>query len=256
MKILVIEDEKLASDRLIKMIKEVEPSAEILDTLVSIRSSVEWLKTHDAPDVIMMDIHLADGPSFEIFAAVQVTSPVIFTTAYDEHALDAFKVNSIDYLLKPIKKEEIERAFEKLRKLSGMHLKQLETFMKQFSGQTKSTSKDYQKRIVIRYGDTIKMVEVSEVAYFYTEDKINYLCTAANIRYPIDYNLDELETMLDPEQFFRINRQFIINITSIDKMLAWSKSRVKVVLKPPTTEDTIVSTERSPNFKDWLTGSK
>jgi two-component system response regulator LytT len=256
MKILVIEDEKLASDRLIKMIKEVEPSAEILDTLVSIRSSVEWLKTHDAPDVVMMDIHLADGPSFEIFAAVQVTSPVIFTTAYDEHALDAFKVNSIDYLLKPIKKEEIERAFEKLRKLSGMHLKQLETFMKQFSGQTKSTSKDYQKRIVIRYGDTIKMVEVSEVAYFYTEDKINYLCTAANIRYPIDYNLDELETMLDPEQFFRINRQFIINITSIDKMLAWSKSRVKVVLKPPTTEDTIVSTERSPNFKDWLTGSK
>jgi DNA-binding LytR/AlgR family response regulator len=256
MKILVIEDEKLASDRLIKMIKEVEPSAEILDTLVSIRSSVEWLKAHDAPDVIMMDIHLADGPSFEIFAAVQVTSPVIFTTAYDEHALDAFKVNSIDYLLKPIKKEEIERAFEKLRKLSGMHLKQLETFMKQFSGQTKSTSKDYQKRIVIRYGDTIKMVEVADVAYFYTEDKINYLCTAANIRYPIDYNLDELETMLDPEQFFRINRQFIININSIDKMLAWSKSRVKVVLKPPTTEDTIVSTERSPNFKDWLTGSK
>ncbi len=256
MKILVIEDEKLASDRLIKMIKEVEPSAEILDTLVSIRSSVEWLKTHSAPDVIMMDIHLADGPSFEIFTAVQVTSPVIFTTAYDEHALDAFKVNSIDYLLKPIKKEEIERAFDKLRKLSGMHLKQLETFMKQFSGQTKSTPKDYQKRIVIRYGDTIKMVEVAEVAYFYTEDKINYLCTAANLRYPIDYNLDELETMLDPDQFFRINRQFIINISSIDKMLAWSKSRVKVVLKPPTTEDTIVSTERSPNFKDWLTGSK
>lgn len=256
MKILVIEDEKLASDRLIKMIKEVEPSAEILDTLVSIRSSVEWLKTHAAPDVIMMDIHLADGPSFEIFAAVQVTSPVIFTTAYDEHALDAFKVNSIDYLLKPIKKEEIERAFEKLRKLSGMHLKQLETFMKQFSGQANSTPKDYQKRIVIRYGDTIKMVEVAEVAYFYTEDKINYLCTAANLRYPIDYNLDELETMLDPEQFFRINRQFIINISSIDKMLAWSKSRVKVVLKPATTEDTIVSTERSPNFKDWLTGSK
>lgn len=256
MKILVIEDEKLASDRLIKMIKEVEPSAEILDTLVSIRSSVEWLKTHAAPDVIMMDIHLADGPSFEIFAAVQVTSPVIFTTAYDEHALDAFKVNSIDYLLKPIKKEEIERAFEKLRKLSGMHLKQLETFMKQFSGQTKTPAKDYQKRIVIRYGDTIKMVEVAEVAYFYTEDKINYLCTSANLRYPIDYNLDELETMLDPEQFFRINRQFIINISSIDKMLAWSKSRVKVVLKPATTEDTIVSTERSPNFKEWLTGGK
>lgn len=253
MKILVIEDEKIASDRLIKMILEVEPNAQILATLVSIKSAVDWLMKNPAPDVIMMDVHLADGPSFEIFSAVKVTSPVIFTTAYDQHALDAFKVNSIDYLLKPIKMEELTRAFEKLRALTGSNSRKLELLLEQLGG---GQSKEYQKRMVIRYGDTIKMVDIGEVAYFYTEDKINYLCTSANLRYPIDFNLDELEHMLDPTLFFRINRQFIININAIDKMLAWSKSRVKVILKPTTTEDTIVSTERSPNFKDWLTGGK
>ncbi len=254
MKVLIIEDELLAAERLVKMIKEVLPDAEILDMLVSIKSTVEWLNTHAAPDVIMMDIHLADGPSFEIFNKTRVTSPVIFTTAYDQHALEAFKVNSIDYLLKPIKKEELTKAFEKLKMLSEINMKRLESLMSALSG--KGGPKEYQKRIVIRYGDTIKMVEVGEVAYFYTEDKINYLCTTGNLRYPIDYNLDELENLLNPDEFFRINRQFIINIRSIEKMLAWSKSRVKVILKPATTEDTIVSTERSPYFKDWLTGSK
>lgn len=254
MKVLVIEDEMLAAERLIKMIKEVLPEAQILDTLVSIKSSVDWLNTHAAPDIIMMDIHLADGPSFEIFNQVKVLAPVIFTTAYDQHALEAFKVNSIDYLLKPIKKEELVKAFDKLKTLSEINIKRLETLMTSFTG--KGTTREFQKRIVIRYGDTIKMVEVSEVAYFYTEDKINYLCTSGNLRYPIDYNLDELETLLNPDDFFRINRQFIININSIEKMLAWSKSRVKVILKPATTEDTIVSTERSPFFKGWLTGGK
>jgi DNA-binding LytR/AlgR family response regulator len=253
MNVLVIEDEKLAADRLIKMILEVRPDWKILATLVSVRSSVEWLSSNAAPDVIMMDIQLADGPSFEIFKAVKVMSPVIFTTAYDQHALEAFKVNSIDYLLKPVKREELVQAFDKLRLLGEMNFRKLESLMNLI--QSKNITKEYQKRIVIRYGDTIKMVEVPDVAYFFTEDKINYLCTQGNLRYPIDYNLDELEHLLDPAEFFRINRQFIINIRSIDKMLAWSKSRVKVILRPPTTEDTIVSTERSPYFKEWLTGT-
>ncbi|MBL7923369.1 MAG: response regulator transcription factor [Bacteroidia bacterium] len=252
MKILIVEDEKIAADRLVKMIRELEPAAEILDTLVSIKSSIEWLSTHAPPDLIMMDIHLADGPSFEIFTGVKVESPVIFTTAYDEHALEAFKVNSIDYLLKPVKMEEMKRAFEKLKGLTGTGSRNLEQLIRQLGGKTK----EYQKRMVIRYGDTIKMVDIVDVAYFFTEDKINYLCTAGNLKYPIDFNLDELEHLLDPAVFFRINRQFIINIHAIDKMLAWSKSRVKVVLKPGTTEDTIVSTERSPHFKEWLTGTK
>lgn len=252
MKILIIEDEKPAADRLIKMILELEPSAEIAGTLVSIKSAVEWFAKNTPPDVVMMDIHLADGQSFEIFSMVKVNAPVIFTTAYDEHALDAFKVSSIDYLLKPIKMEELRRALDKLKSLTAFGTKQIEQMMQQLGSKTRA----FQKRMVIRFGDTIKMVEITDVAYFYTEDKINYLCTFGNLRYPIDYNLDELEHLLDPAVFFRINRQFIINIHAIEKMLAWSKSRVKVVLKPATTEDTIVSTERSPYFKDWLTGMK
>ena len=251
MKVLIIEDEKLASDRLTKMILELEPTAEILGTLVSVKSSVEWLKTHTAPNVILMDINLADGQSFEIFSMVELKTPVIFTTAYDEHALNAFKVSSIDYLLKPIKMDELKRAFDKLHSFNEENSKQMESLLKKFA----LHSREFQKRIVIRYGDTIKMVEVSDVAYFYTEEKITYLYTHADLRYPIDHNLDELEHMLDPSVFFRINRQFIVNIYAIDKMLAWSKSRVKVVLRPPSKEDAIVSTERSPNFKGWLTGN-
>lgn len=251
MKVLIIEDELIASERIIKMIKEIEPSSEVVGSLVSVKSSVEWLKTHPAPNVIVMDINLADGQSFEIFSQVDIKTPVIFTTAYDEHALEAFKVHSIDYLLKPIKREDLKRAFGKLHTFNEESARQVEALLRKLS----LGSKEYQKRIVIRYGDTIKMVEIKDAAYFYTEDKINYLCTNADVRLPVDHNLDELEHMLDPALFFRINRQFIVSIHSIDKMLAWSKSRVKVMLRPPHKEETIVSTERSPTFKTWLTGN-
>ena len=160
MKVLIIEDEKLASDRLTKMILELEPTAEIVGAFVSVKSSFEWLKSHTAPNVIMMDINLADGQSFEIFSMVEVKTPVIFTTAYDQHALDAFKVSSIDYLLKPIKMEELKRAFDKLHSFNEENAKQMEILLKKFA----IHSRDFQKRIVIRYGDTIKMVEVSDVA--------------------------------------------------------------------------------------------
>lgn len=250
MQILIIEDEQPAADRLKKMLADVIPDLEILGVLVSIQSAVKWLKENPMPSIIMMDINLADGPSFEIFNQVDVTSPVIFITAYDQYALDAFKVNSIDYILKPIKKEDLERAINKFRSLGTYNAVQLQALIKQIS----ASNREYQKRIVIRYGDTIKMVEIDNVAYFYTEDKINFLTTKDNLRYPVDQNIDELESILDPRIYFRINRQFIININAIEKMLAWSKSRVKVILKPETTLETIVSTERSPFFKDWLVG--
>jgi DNA-binding LytR/AlgR family response regulator len=251
MKVLIIEDERIAAERLKKMVLDLYPSYQIVGMLVSVKSSVEWLKSNPAPNVILMDINLADGQSFEIFSQIEVKTPVIFTTAYDEHALKAFKVSSIDYLLKPIKLDDLKRAFSKLKSFNEENSRHIESMLKKFSAH----SKDFQKRIVIRYGDTIKMVEVGDVAYFYTEDKINYLCTRDDLRYPVDHNLDELDHMLDPAVFFRINRQFIVNIHAIDKMLAWSKSRVKVILRPPSKEDTIVSTERSPHFKTWLVGN-
>ncbi len=254
MRILIIEDETPAADRLKKMILDLEPNGEIINNLVSIASSVTWLKENPAPDLIFMDIHLSDGDSFQIFNELEVTSPVVFVTAYDQYALEAFKVNSIDYLLKPVKKEDLARAIEKYKQRTGSNMQQMMDLLKQMN--IVPSKKEIQKRIVIRYGDTIKMVEISDVAYFYTEDKINFLCTKGNLRYPIDQNLDELESIVDDTIFFRINRQYIININAIDKMLAWSKSRVKVILKPVCDQETIVSTERSPHFKEWLTGLK
>jgi DNA-binding LytR/AlgR family response regulator len=253
MKIFIIEDEQPAGERLKKMVLELLPDATIPEIPVSISSAVKWLKANPAPDLILMDIHLSDGPSFEIFNEVQVASPIIFITAYDQYALDAFKLNSIDYLLKPVKREELQRAIEKYQKLSNFNASQISELLKQMG--SNRGSKDLQKRIIIRYGDTIKMVEIADIAYFYTEEKINFLCTKENVRYPIDQNLDELESIIDPAIFFRINRQFIVNISAIDKMLAWSKSRVKIILKPSTEIETIVSTERSPHFKEWLTGA-
>ncbi len=250
MRILLVEDELPAAERLKKLIAEVEPNAEVLAILPSVKSAVAWLTDNTAPDLIFMDIHLADGHSFEIFQEVNVVSPVIFSTAYDQYALEAFKVNSIDYLLKPVKKEELTRAITKYKGLTGLNTHQINALLKQLG----TINKEFQRRIIIRYGDTIKMVEISDVAYFYTEDKINFLCTKGNLKYPIDQNLDELESILDPRIFFRINRQFIVNINAIDKMLAWSKSRVKIILKPVCELETIVSTERSPHFKEWLTG--
>ncbi|MFM7016559.1 MAG: LytR/AlgR family response regulator transcription factor, partial [Bacteroidota bacterium] len=251
---LIIEDETPAADRLKKMILDFEPKAEVTSNLVSIASSVKWLLENPAPDLIFMDIHLSDGDSFEIFKEMEVKTPVVFVTAYDQYALEAFKVNSIDYLLKPVKKEDLSRALDKYRQRGGTNMQQMMELLKQMN--ITPSKRETQKRIVIRYGDTIKMVEIADVAYFYTEDKINFLCTKDNVRYPIDQNLDELESIIDDTVFFRINRQYIINISAIDKMLAWSKSRVKVILKPTCDQETIVSTERSPHFKEWLTGQK
>lgn len=251
MRTLIIEDEELAAERLIRMISEMESSTEIIATLNSVSASVKWFNDNKMPDLVFMDINLSDGSSFEIFKKINITCPIIFVTAFDQYAIDAFKVNSIDYILKPVKKDDLRNALDKYKRM-----KPQAADMSQIIHQLLDGRKEYQKRIIIRFGENIKMVEVKDVAYFYTEDKINYLCTQQGLRYPVDFNLDELENLVDPAEFFRINRQFIVNIASIEKMLAWSKSRVKLLLKPASDIETIVSTDRSPHFKEWLTGKK
>lgn len=255
MNVLIIEDEEPAAGRLKKMLVEIDPAIRVLDVIVSVKSAVDWLLQHTMPDLILLDIHLADGQSFEIFNGVDVTAPVIFITAYDEYAIQAFKVNSIDYLLKPIKKEEMQVALKKFHKLHTVKSKSVNDFSKLLET-LKEPKSDFKKRFIIRYGDHIKAVDIKEVAYFFTEEKINFLRTNDNKTYPVDFNLDKLETMLDPAIFFRINRQFIIGVHAIEEMFAFSKSRVKVKLNPATDEDTIVSTERSSAFKEWLGGDK
>lgn len=256
MNILILEDEEPAVDRLQKLIREIDQSANVVKVLATISSAINYFEEGKQPDLILSDIQLADGLSFEIFKSISLTCPVIFTTAYNQYALDAFKANGIDYLLKPIKKEELECALTKYKKLfeknfdSSALTIDYETILKEIIAERKS----YQKRIIVRFADVIKAVETDDVAYFFTHEKIDYLRTFSGLNYGIDFHLDELEEILTPEKFFRINRQFIVNIKAIDKMFSVSKSRVKLTLTPICEHETIVSTERSPEFKKWLTG--
>ena len=252
MKILLIEDEQAAVRRLQKLLVEIDPKNEVIGALSSIESAVEWLLAHPAPDVILMDIHLADGSSFDIFDKVTVTAPVIFATAFDEYALKAFKVNAIDYLLKPIKKVDLEQALLRISKGVGKDNLGDEFIQKLANaGLVKKN-----KRILVKMGQAIKLIELENVAYFYSRDKISFAVLPGNKRYPLDQSLDQLEQMVDPVHFFRINRQFMVKMESIDEMIAYSKSRVKLKLNPPTEEDAIVSKERSPDFKKWLLGNE
>jgi two-component system response regulator LytT len=252
-KALIIEDEEPAAERLKKLVAQLDSEIEITEIIVSISTAVKYLEKH-TPDLIFLDIHLADGESFEIFKQTTVTSPIIFTTAYDQFALRAFKLNSLDYLLKPVKTEELQSALEKFKiiyvgnnKTSVDYAKLAEVLLKEKS--------EYKKRLLIRYGDLFKTIDIKDAAYFYSENKISYVCTKQNARYALDNTLDELEKLLEPKEFFRINRQFIVSIESIEKMIAVSKSRVKLSLNPHAEQETIVSTERSPEFKKWLADS-
>ena len=202
-----------------------------------------------------MDVQLADAVSFEIFKQVEVTAPVVFITAYDAYAVQAFKVNSVDYLLKPVKKEELQNALEKFDRVQKTAEPSVSQLM-QWLQQQNPTKPDYVTRFLVQVGQQLKTVETNDAAYFYTHDKIIFLTTKEGKRYAVDYHLDKLEQMLDPSKFFRINRQYIVSIDAIDKMTAYPKSRVKIELKPPAPDETVTSTERSSDFKKWLAGQQ
>ncbi|MGE5109008.1 MAG: LytR/AlgR family response regulator transcription factor [Sphingobacteriales bacterium] len=252
MHILIIEDEEAAVKRLQKLLKETEPGWTVVDSLVSIKSSIEWFKKNPMPDLVLMDVHLADGISFEILKQATIDCPVIFITAYDQYALEAFKLNTIDYLLKPVKKEDFLNAVNKFKKHQPQPSPKLD--IEKIISSFQSAQQEFKKRFVVRYGDHIKTINTEDASYFYTEARANFMVTKDTRRYVIDYNLDQLETLLDPKIFFRINRQFIIGIHSLDEMLTYSKSRVMIKLNPPCKIETIVSTERSGEFKQWLGG--
>ncbi|MBX7108881.1 MAG: LytTR family DNA-binding domain-containing protein [Chitinophagales bacterium] len=250
MKILIIEDEIAAARRLRKMTGELLKEAEILDVLDSVKSAVKWFREHAQPDLVLMDIHLADGNCFEIVKEVEINCPIIFTTAYDTYAVKAFEVNAIAYLMKPVKANDLEAALKKYDKLKSSsssfnYQRLLETIQ--------SEGGAYQKRLLIKIGQTIRALEINDIAYFYTHDKIVTIITGDNRKYPADYTLDQLEKLLDPKLFFRINRQFIVSSKAIREMYVISKSRVKMVLHPPVDAETAVSAERVATFKKWLT---
>ncbi len=249
MQVLIIEDEKMAANQLEKLAKSVNSEIEVLSKIDTVTDSVKWLSSHDAPDVIFMDIQLADGLSFEIFDHITVDAPVIFTTAYDEYALKAFKVNSIDYLLKPIDEDELMEALNKLIKVrppgSTNPTDQIAKAMEMLSNK-------YKQRFLVKTGEHIKSIPTNEITYFFSRDKASYCHTNEQKNYLIDYPLETLESKVDPEQYFRINRKYIISVGAIKDIISYSNSRLKVVLIHAQDEDVIVSRDRVSSFKAWL----
>ncbi len=250
MQILILEDEEQALNRLQKLIAEVVPDAILVGAAASVEAAVLWLENNIMPDLIFMDIQLADGNSFQLFNKIKINCPVIFTTAYEDYALQAFKVNSVDYLLKPIDKMDVKRALDKLKLLQSSR-----SFVVDYSkilSTIQPPEKKYKDRFIIKLGDTIKSLSLPEIAYFYTENKSNFVCTNEGKRFPVDFNLDQIEQMLNPKNFFRINRQFIIGHHAIEEMKAHTRSRVIVKLSPPSKLDTVVAIDRATDFRIWL----
>lgn len=247
MKVVIIEDERLASNRLQKLLTDIDNSIEVIRVLPSVKESIMFYKQSEAePDLSIMDIQLSDGSSFEIFDHVEFQHPVIFTTAFDQYAIDAFKVNAIDYLLKPIKRDALKVA---IHRAASLHASLLTSELV-----ARLRSNKNKQRFLIKFGGQLKLIHVSEIAYFFIEDRITLIMTKAGKRYPVDETLDSLNLKLDGNEFFRLNRQFIAHIDAIDKMYSLSKAKIKIILTPPTSSEIIVSTEKSADFKEWLDG--
>jgi len=249
MKVLIVEDEKVAANRLEKMLLEIDPDIQVMAKTGTITESVKWLLNNQA-DLIFLDIQLADGVSFSIFDQVNVNTPVIFTTAYDQYAIKAFQLNSIAYLLKPIRKKELEDSLQKFKNIKSAFTIDFDSLLEGIQGK----KQDYKKRFLIQIGDKIKKIETSEIAWFNAVEKNVFLKTFQHKSMAIDYSLDALEKLLDPGQFFRINRKYFVNMDAIESMTAFSRGRVKIKLNPPADDEmeTIVSVERAANFKKWL----
>jgi len=257
MKVLIIEDEELAVKKLRKTLESVDSSAEVVGVADSIRSSVAWLQQNPAPDLILMDIELADGQSFEIFDKVDVKSTVIFTTSYDEYALKAFKVNSVDYLLKPVQKEDLQAALNKLKTMQTMYGSiqaadplNVEILVKEL--QQKLQPKEFRKRFLVKHAQKLVSIDIDEIAYFYSDGRLNFFKTLDNKKFVVDYTMDELEEMLDPDKYFRISRAFYVSIASIDQIHDYFGNRLLLHLKPAVDKESIVSREKVADFKKWM----
>lgn len=247
MNVLIIEDEKVAANNLGKMLRQIDSNIYIQSKIDTIEGAVKWLHNNKT-DLIFLDIHLADGLCFKIFEQIKVKTPVIFTTAYDQYAIKAFKVNSIDYLLKPIEIKELEQSINKFKELNQLQKEiDFNSLIDSFINKT-----EYQERFIVRFGQKIKSIKANDISYFYVKTENVFLCTRDNINYPLDFSLDKLENILDPKEFFRINRQFIIGFNAIENMYPLSKSRIKIELKPQADCETIVSYSRLSDFKKWL----
>lgn len=248
MNIVIIEDEQLSANHLELMISRYDPTFKVVAKLESVEQSIQYFTKNAAPDLIFLDIQLEDNLSFVIFEHVKVSSPIIFTTAFDEYAIRAFKLKSIDYLLKPIIQQELNAALEKYKEWN-------QPSSIDFSEIYKSLQKEnihYKERFSVQVGNKLKTILVSEIAYFYSEENINFMMLSDKSSYPLDQSLDQLMSQLDPHNFFRINRQFIISLRSLRNVIVYPKRRLKIDLQPASDKEVFVSMDRITGFKEWL----
>jgi DNA-binding LytR/AlgR family response regulator len=252
MKAIIIEDEELAAKRLKTLVAECDPSIEIIATLESISDSVTWFRKNPMPDLVFLDIHLEDGLSFAIFDEVKVNVPIIFTTAFDEYAIKAFKLKSVDYLLKPITKEELSKAIEKFKEwqYDKKPLVDLNELMQLIA----PSKTPYRDRYSVTVGDKLRTIEVKDMAYIYSSNCITFVVMNDKHQYSLDQSIDKICAELDPKAFFRVNRQYLIHNKSIVNVHVYPKSRLKLELNPTVNEMVFVSLDKVSEFKKWLDG--
>jgi len=256
MKVIIIEDEKPAVEKLEEMLKRYDPGINVIGKFPSISKSVEWLSDiNNETDLIFLDIHLSDGLSFEIFKKIRVQKPIIFITAYDEYAIEAFKLNSIDYLLKPLKFEDLIRSIEKMKSMranlpeSGQQIK-----LEELSMALSQFQRSYKTRFMVKVGEHIRTITTKDIYMFYAEGRTVYLITSEKKQYIIDYKLEDLEELLDTQMFFRVNRSFILNINAIEDVIVYSNSRLKIKPRIEFDKEIIVSREKVSYLKSWFNG--
>jgi two-component system LytT family response regulator len=271
MKTLIIEDELPAARQLAKLLTQIDPSVKIIETLDSIEAAVAWLRTFPMPDVVFMDIQIADGLSFDIFSQVAITCPIVFTTAFDQYAVRAFKVHAVDYLLKPIDETELANTLSRLQNLKQVPspLRSKESygqyptdFFQELASQLSQSNVlhqrnpfgQYKTRFLVKTGQSFATIETSEIAYFFSEEGVTQMACFSKKKHVLEISLNELERQIDPSQFFRISRNLILNLKSIAKISPHFNSRLKLELTPPYASDVFVARERVNDFKTWLGG--
>ena len=247
MRVIILEDESRASSYLERLLAKVAPEMVIAAKIESVRNGIKYLKDNLMPDLIISDIQLADGLSFEIYNQVTVTCPIIFTTAYDHYAIEAFKTSGIDYLLKPIEEERLKQAIEKVRHFSPGYLVE-----KILSIANPTSEKNYKSRFMVKVGDKIKSIPAEDVLVFYSQEKATFIYSTDKRTYNIDYTLDQLEPLVNPAVFFRINRKYIVSIDTCTNILAWTNSRLRLKFEGIADQNIIIARERVQDFKNWL----
>lgn len=246
MRTLIIENEKPAANKLINLLRKLQPSINIVEVCESVEASVNWLNNNNLPDLVFMDIQLDDGLSFEIFDSFKLEVPIIFTTAFNEYTLQAFKVNSIDYLLKPINEKELSEALKRVPSVNNnieQHIKKA----------IQELNKNYRNRFLIKVGSNYKSISVSDISYFYIEDKATYLETYSGRSYAVDFTLDQLSNMINPDCFYRINRSCLVNVNAISQLNAYSSSRLQLKIENHDKDELfVVSRDKVSHFKRWM----